>query len=185
MAAVNSGLPYQPPPPPAAAAARPASNANPLVAPHLPEVCPQCSARFATVERLIQHVEDFHPSGTSNNPIDLTATNNTNTHTNTNNTSAATQSFQNPLRAIGSAVATAASAVSAAAATASPAPGGGAAGGRGGGDEDVFRCHTCGRQFYNAVHLVHHSERCGAAGQQGATAGGGGGSSGKDNCCIC
>ncbi|EFJ44181.1 hypothetical protein VOLCADRAFT_45245, partial [Volvox carteri f. nagariensis] len=38
------------------------SNANPLIPPHLPELCPQCGASFATVERLIQHVEDFHPT---------------------------------------------------------------------------------------------------------------------------
>jgi uncharacterized C2H2 Zn-finger protein len=48
-------------------ASRPAqqqqSNANPLVPPHRPEECPQCGARFASVEQLIQHVEEWHPAG--------------------------------------------------------------------------------------------------------------------------
>lgn len=43
----------------------PSSNANPLVSPHMPEECPQCGACFATVERLVQHVEDFHPASAS------------------------------------------------------------------------------------------------------------------------
>ncbi|KAG1660250.1 hypothetical protein FOA52_007647 [Chlamydomonas sp. UWO 241] len=38
------------------------SNANPLVPAHLPEECPQCRARFATVDRLVAHVEEWHPS---------------------------------------------------------------------------------------------------------------------------
>mmetsp|Transcript_14086 Transcript_14086/g.30539 ORF Transcript_14086/g.30539 Transcript_14086/m.30539 type:complete len:349 (+) Transcript_14086:170-1216(+) len=42
------------------------SNANPLVPPHLPEVCPQCQARFASVDKLVQHVEEWHPTAQSN-----------------------------------------------------------------------------------------------------------------------
>ncbi len=50
------------------ATTHPASNANPLVPPHLPEQCPQCGARFASVDRLVQHVEDFHPTHTHQQP---------------------------------------------------------------------------------------------------------------------
>ena len=31
-------------------------------APMMSETCPMCSARFTTVERLVQHVEEFHPT---------------------------------------------------------------------------------------------------------------------------
>lgn len=34
----------------------------------LPEVCPQCSARFGTVAQLIQHAEEWHPSASTSNP---------------------------------------------------------------------------------------------------------------------
>ena len=37
----------------------------------MPEVCPQCSARFDSVEKLVQHVEEYHPShgGSTTNPL--------------------------------------------------------------------------------------------------------------------
>mmetsp|Transcript_16495 Transcript_16495/g.49121 ORF Transcript_16495/g.49121 Transcript_16495/m.49121 type:complete len:196 (+) Transcript_16495:994-1581(+) len=48
---------------PAGARTVPTSNMNPLVPANLPEECPQCGARFADVDRLVRHVEEYHPSG--------------------------------------------------------------------------------------------------------------------------
>ena len=47
------------------AAGKGSSNANPLVTPHLPEVCPQCNARFATVAALCAHADEWHSTSTA------------------------------------------------------------------------------------------------------------------------
>ncbi|PNW78617.1 hypothetical protein CHLRE_09g389750v5 [Chlamydomonas reinhardtii] len=188
------------------------SNANPLVPPHRPEKCPQCGAAFETVARLIQHVEDFHPSqqpvGTSTAAGGGPAGGGAAGPDAAGGAGAGAGGagfFSNPLRGLaGTTIA------------GGPAPAGGgtfggfggavgvqtdvnrgAGGGGGGGSllssgagsgpgadgREVYRCHMCSRTFNDPVMLVQHSERCGAAARVGAGRGGGSGAS-KDTCVL-
>ncbi len=175
------------------------SNANPLVPPHRPEVCPQCGASFESVERLIQHVEDFHPA-TAGGASAMAAGG--------GHGAGAGLSVVNPLRGLlgsttiaGGSAPTAPPSQAAAGAGAGAAPGllhSGAGGAAGEGGREVFRCYFCSQAFHDPVLLVQHSDRCSAAraaagagagagaGGGGAAGGGRGGGSGasKDSCII-
>ncbi|GIM05679.1 hypothetical protein Vretimale_10115 [Volvox reticuliferus] len=186
------------------------SNANPLIPPHLPEQCPQCGARFATVERLVQHVEDFHPSAAVASSSTLSGAPADGAAAGQGPASAGMAAFfTNPLRgALGSTTIAGGAAPTVVAATAAAVtPQSGLLtsiarrGSPGGGDaNEVYRCHFCALTFNDPVVLVRHSDRCAAAnsgaaaavavrpGERGGGGGGGGGSAGsssKDNCTIC
>ncbi|GIL62998.1 hypothetical protein Vafri_17155 [Volvox africanus] len=183
------------------------SNANPLVPPHLPEQCPQCGASFATVERLVQHVEDFHPSApvASSSALSGAHADGAAAEGPPASTGAATF-FTNPLRgALGSTTIAGGEApmvaATATAIAATPQLGllySGAGGRSPGGDgtSEVYRCYFCAQTFNDPVLLVRHSDRCAAANGGAAAAvavrpggrgdgAGSAGSSSKDNCAIC
>ena len=149
-----------------------ASNANPLVPPHLPEVCPQCQARFASVERLIQHVEDFHPAATSSSSSAAAGT-----AAGGYQGQQGQQAQQRQQRGGGAAQAVAAAAGAGvwpgeAARGARGGSGAAAAAGAGGGSSEQFVCPRCSAVFFNPVRLVQHTEGCtGAAQSQAAGSG--------------
>eukprot|EP00798_Chlamydomonas_sp_ICE-L_P002331 gene2331-8625_t len=133
------------------------SNANPMVAPHLPEVCPQCQSRFATVARLVQHVEDFHPAQGAGRSA--------------------------PARGGGGGMGGGGGGMSQGAlwpGARSAAPQGDSAAPQ----QDQFQCPHCAAVFFNPVRLVQHQESCRT--QQQQTPSGSRGSKGsKDGCLIC
>lgn len=141
---------------------------------HRGRICSQCGACFATVERLIQHVDDFHPSSAAG--VRSAAA---------SHTAAASQG------PVGGAAATATAALSsmadqgaAMAARAAQGLGWGAAAGStggtvGGGTGEVYRCPHCSHQYSDAVQLVAHVERCTAGAGRAGTA-----AAGDSNCCV-
>lgn len=138
------------------------------------EECPQCGARFGTVDALIRHVEEWHPSpgstsvpaaaGVSNRPSSRPGA-----HQGQSAGAAAGGNLTwNPL------VGARGGAAAAGAAGAAP---------RG----EFYRCTHCGNTFSEPVVLVRHSEAC-ASHRQAVAASGGSGvdgrGAGKSDCTI-
>ncbi|GAX80579.1 hypothetical protein CEUSTIGMA_g8016.t1 [Chlamydomonas eustigma] len=131
------------------------SNANPLVETPRPEECPQCLARFSTVQQLVQHVEEWHPSSSSQFA-----------------TSNPQGTVQNPLTALTQSWSMLGATRGSTALTASRAA-------------DVYRCSFCQSQFNDPVQLVSHGEQCGARSTAAATAAGGSSKRGAiGNVCV-
>ncbi|KAJ9531574.1 hypothetical protein QJQ45_014961 [Haematococcus lacustris] len=167
----NPLLGSRPPPNTAGPQQLPSSTPLPAAAAALgaaaqPEVCPQCSARFASVDRLIQHVEEWHPSASSGSrqgalPVQGAGQ----AHRHPSSSSAPQQlggGGAYPGRA--------------AAAAAAPWPATAA--------QELFRCPGCGQEFTDAVLLVGHAQRCSAAGGRRAQPATGQGQDGSGNCSV-
>ncbi len=127
-----------------------------------PEVCPLCGARFESVERLVAHVEDFHPNRGSD-PPQGTVVGAAGRRTTSNGGVGGGVMVNNPLSA------------AAAGARSPPRAEQQPLGGGGGGVGDTFACPHCGLRFGDAVALLGHAEACGVEQQRRAVLAGGGG----------
>lgn len=133
------------------------------------EECPQCGGRFATVDALIRHVEEWHPSPGASTAVPAAASSLIRPAGSQGQGAGATAASGNPTR--------------------NPLLDAGVASGAGGTAPrgEYYRCTHCGNTFSDPVVLVRHSEACARHGQAVAATGGSSGDAGgrgKSDCTI-